>query len=190
MHCGSLWLLGCVHHYYFFHEKSSDPGDLYCSLGRVVNFKIIYHHHFSMILYPWLSFPQPNQHPQTATIVAAIASTQLSTRNITVHISLTNLTEALNYKIPVFCLGAVTTFVVQIMLRTTYLLRPFPLTLPTLTGYRQMYALKLTTSRRDGHIISNSTTSTAASWEMLFEIGTNWSISASSRSPHRPSPIA
>ena len=59
---------------------------------------------------------------------------------------------------------------------------------PTPTGYRQMYALKLTTWRQDGHTIRNSTTSTAASWEMLFEIGTNWSISASSRSLHRPPP--
>ena len=74
------------------------------------------------------------------------------------------------------------------MLRTTYLLRPFPLTSPTLTGYRQMYALKLMTWRQDGHSITNLTTFTAASWEMLFEIGTNWSISASSRSLHRPLP--
>lgn len=74
------------------------------------------------------------------------------------------------------------------MSRRTYLLRPFPLTSPTLTGYRQMYALKLTTWRQDGHTIINSTTFTAASWEMQFEIGTNWSISASSRSLHRPLP--
>ena len=181
MHGGPLWLFGCVHHYYVFPEELSVYGVLDCLLERIANFKIIHEVQFFSISYSWLSFPQSNQHAQRAINVAAIASIQLSTMNIMAHVSLADLAEVLNYRKLVFCPSAVTIFVVPLIDVVNDLSK--------LTGYRQMCALKLTTWRQDGHTIRISTTFTAASWEMRFEIGHNWSISASSRSLLRPSPI-
>lgn len=59
---------------------------------------------------------------------------------------------------------------------------------PKLIGYRPMYALRSMTWRQIGHIIRHSTTSTAASWALLFATGLVWSVNALSRSLYRPLP--
>lgn len=96
-----------------FHETPSIYGALYRSLGRIVNLSMIHRSQFFMIRLPWLSFPQFNQNSRAATIVAAIASTQLSGMKFTVHVSLADLAQALNHQIVVFCLGAVATFTIR-----------------------------------------------------------------------------